>query len=143
MKRPFTHTPVKKYSKWFYAAAIYNLIWGIIVILWPNFLFDLFGIPQPTDMTLWQVVGMLVMVYAPAYWWTAQNPEGNYQFIMVGLLGKLCGPIGFVWAVGQGQLPLSFGWIILFNDLIWWPAFISYLHTVWQLHGLKPMLSGE
>ena len=33
------------------------------------------------------------------------------------------GPIGFVYSAATGTLPWSFGWICLFNDLIWWPVF--------------------
>lgn len=143
MKRPYSNPAFKKYSPWFYAAAFYNLIWGTVVILWPSLLFTIWDIPQPTDSALWQVVGMFVLVYAPAYWWAANNPTANYSFIIIGFLGKLLGPIGFVWAVSQNQLPLAFGWIILFNDIIWWPAFASYLHEVYHLHGLGPMLQGK
>jgi len=46
---------------------------------------------------------------------------------VIGLLGKVLGPIGFLWSVSTGQLPLIFGWTILTNDLIWWPAFGLYL----------------
>ncbi len=143
MKRPYSNLNIAKYRNWFYAAALYNLIWGTIVIFRPNFPFTLWDIPQPTDSVLWQVVGMFVLVYAPAYWWAGCHPETNYHFILIGLLGKLCGPIGFVWAVSQNQLPFAFGWIILFNDLIWWPAFAGYLREVYSLVGLWPMLRGK
>jgi hypothetical protein len=54
---------------------------------------------------------------------------------VIGLLGKLLGPIGFVWSLATGQLPLVFGWTLLLNDLIWWPAFMSYLSNIAQTKG--------
>ena len=54
------------------------------------------------------------------------------RFVLVGLLGKVLGPIGFLEAATTGALPWRFGWTILTNDLIWWPAFGAILLTVWR-----------
>ena len=135
---------LKRYRYWFYAAAIYNLIWGGINILLPDAFFELVGMPPPTYKAIWQVVGMFVLVYAPAYWWAGRAPDRHPHLILIGLLGKVLGPIGFVWAVLTDQLPLAFGWTILFNDLIWWPAFILYLRDIAVLRGgWQRLLLGE
>jgi small multidrug resistance pump len=132
-----------RYRPWFYAAAVYNLAWGALNIVFPHALFDLFGIPL-RDAPLWQVTAMMVMVYAPAYWWTARRPERWPQFIVIGLLGKILGPIGFVWAAVTHRLPLAFGLTILTNDLIWWPAFILYLRAAARMKGgWGAMLRGD
>ncbi len=87
---------------------------------------------------------MFVLVYAPAYWWAARFPYRHRQLILVGLAGKILGPIGFVWALANGGLPASFGWTILTNDLIWWPAFALYLRDVAaRAGGVAPLLRGE
>jgi small multidrug resistance pump len=133
-----------RYRGWFYGAAIYNLVWGVTNILFPHLLFDLLKMPQPRYTALWQVVGMFVLVYAPAYWWAARFPYRHRQIVMIGLAGKLLGPIGFVWSLSNGALPLSFGWTILTNDLIWWPAFALYLKDVTALTGgVAPLLRGK
>jgi hypothetical protein len=31
--------------------------------------------------------------------------------------------LGFVYSASTGALPWSFGWICVFNDVIWWPVF--------------------
>ena len=126
---------LNRYRPWFYAAAIYNLLWGTINGLFPTFFFNLVGMPLPKYLALWQVVGMFVLVYAPAYWWAARHPAKHYHFIVIGLLGKILGPLGFVWSVYQGDLPLAFGWTLLTNDLIWWPAFGLYLRDVARWRG--------
>jgi small multidrug resistance pump len=122
-----THNQFLRYRPWFYAAALYNLVWGSINVLLPTFLFDLIDMPHPNNLALWQVVGMFVLVYAPAYWWVARHPERHPHLVLIGLLGKVLGPVGFIWSVIMGHLPLAFGWIILTNDLIWWPVFGAYL----------------
>jgi len=133
-----------KYRPWFYAAAIYNLIWGSVNIVFPNLFFELINMPSPTYPALWQVVGMFVLVYAPAYWWAARKPGYHRHLIVIGFLGKILGPMGFVWSVYQGQLPVVFGWTIITNDLIWWPAFGLYFRDAARLSGgVKRLLYGE
>ena len=133
-----------RYRPWFYAAALYNLVWGSMMVLFPQLFFRLIGMPLPNYPALWQVVGMFVLVYAPAYWWAARYPTPHRHLILIGVLGKLLGPLGFVWSVAGGQLPLAFGWTILTNDLIWWPAFGLYLRDAARLGGgWRALLRGE
>jgi hypothetical protein len=133
-----------RYRPWFLAAALYNLVWGATNILFPFLFFDLVGMAPPNYPALWQVVGMFVLVYAPAYWWAARRPVRHRHFILIGFMGKVLGPAGFLWALATGQLPWAFGWIILTNDLIWWPAFVLFLRDMAHHYGgWLPLLRGE
>ncbi|HEY6410960.1 MAG TPA: hypothetical protein VIY29_26185 [Ktedonobacteraceae bacterium] len=49
------------------ASAIYNLLWGSFTIVFPDALFRFLRMSPPSYLPLWQVVGMFVLVYAPAY----------------------------------------------------------------------------
>ena len=133
-----------RYRPWFYAAAVYNVVWGSVGVLFPGLFFRLIGIPAPNYLPLWQVVGMFVLVFAPGYWWAARYPERHPHLILIGLLGKVLGPLGFLWALAGGQLPLAFGWTILTNDLLWWLAFGLYLRqAARQSGGWGALLRGE
>jgi hypothetical protein len=122
------------YSRWFFAAAIYNLVWGVAVILFPRVPFQLVGIPlpQPDDLTVqfWQCIGMFVMVFAIGYAYLGIDPERYAPFALIALLGKIFGPIGFAWGWWHGVMPGRVGWTILTNDLLWWPVFGAF---VWQV----------
>lgn len=124
-----TATPqvLVRFRPWFYAAGLYNIVWGTAIILFPGALFDLLDIERPNYLPIWQVVGMFVLVYAPAYWWVGRHPDRYPQIIVIGLLGKLLGPIGFLWSAVVSDFPWIFGVTIITNDLIWWPAFVLYL----------------
>ena len=111
--------------------------------MFPRLFFELVRIPAPADTALWQVLGMFVLVLAPAYWWMGRYPYDHRHFILIALLGKTFGPLGFVWSLATGALPPAFGWTILTNDLIWWPAFWLFLRDVIRLNGLLPLLRGE
>ena len=123
------------YRKWFYAAAIYNALWGTLVVLFPFALFDLLSIPRPETAALFQVIGMMVGVYAYGYYLLARDPVRYCGLIWIGLAGKTFGPVGFLWSYLQGELPLAFGWILVFNDLIWWPVFWMFALK----HARKPL----
>lgn len=116
----------RNYQNWFMAAAIYNFIWGTAVVLAPDVIFRAMRIAQPNYPSLFQAIGMMVMVYSLGYWLIAKDPERYAAFVWVGLLGKVFGPVGFLFAVSRGELPWSFGVTILTNDLIWWPVFFSF-----------------
>lgn len=124
-----------RFRPWLYAAATYNFVWGTSVILFPGWLFHLIGLPPPESPPFWQVVGMFVLVYAPAYAWAGRRPSAHAHIVMVGMLGKLLGPVGFLWALSVDELPLRFGLLLVTNDLIWWPSFVAYLHAAAPLHG--------
>jgi len=116
------------------AAAVYNLIWGSWVILRPLDLFRWTGAEPPNYPSIWQCVGMIVGVYGIGYAIAARDPVKHWPITFVGLLGKLFGPIGFVWMLittsesDVGRLPLSWGWTIVTNDLIWWIPFAAILY---------------
>jgi len=123
------------------AAAIYNLLWGAWVIFFPNHWFDLTGIPRPNYPGIWQCVGMIVGVYGLGYWWASRNFAQHWPVIAVGFLGKIFGPIGFLQSAIQGQLPWSWGWMILTNDLIWWLPFGAMLYLAFK-HNSDPSQKG-
>jgi hypothetical protein len=135
---------LERFRPWLLAAAAYNLVWGSVVALSPGLLFRVLRLPAPGSVPAWQVVGLFVLVYAPGYWWAARRPERHVHLVLIALLGKVLGPAGFVWGVATGQLPLAFGWTILTNDLVWWPAFALYLRdAARQAGGWVALLRGE
>jgi hypothetical protein len=69
-----------------------------------------------------QCVGMIVGVYGIGYLIAASDPLRHWPIVLVGFLGKIFGPIGFLAAGLRGDLPWSWGVTILSNDLIWWES---------------------
>ena len=125
----------RQYRRWFYAAAIYNAVWGSAVILFPRLLLRIAGINvsgasgASDAVPLVQVIGMMVGVYAYGYYLLAREPTRYSGLIWIALAGKTLGPVGFVYSASTGALPWSFGWVCLFNDVIWWPVFWRFALT--------------
>jgi len=108
-------------------AGIYNILFGLWVIGWPGAWFRLSGMEPPKYLFLWQCIGMIVGVYGVGYLIAASAPLRHWPIVLVGFLGKVFGPIGFVWAASQGDLPWAAGWMNVFNDLIWLVPFAMIL----------------
>ena len=58
----------------------------------------------------------------------------HWPIVLVGLLGKVFGPIGFVQAAFAGEVPWRAGWLLLGNDLVWWPGFALLLLAARRHH---------
>ena len=121
-----------------WVAAGYNVLWGAWVVLFPNHYFDLVGMERPLHPSLWQCVGMIVGVYGIGYAIAATNPFRHWPIVLVGLLGKLFGPLGYVdGAFIRGTLDPAFGWTIPTNDLVWWVPFSLILFGAYRFHRLS------
>jgi len=120
---------LRTYRAWFYAAAIYNVVWGSVVMLFPGTFLRIAGMEGPGAVPLVQVIGMMVGVYAFGYYLLAREPRRYAGFIWIALAGKTLGPLGFVYSAATGALPWSFGWICVFNDIVWWPVFWRFALT--------------
>jgi len=120
---------LRTYRAWFYAAAMYNVVWGSVVMLFPGTFLRIAGMEGPGAVPLVQVIGMMVGVYAFGYYLLAREPRRYAGFIWIALAGKTLGPLGFVYSAATGALPWSFGWICVFNDIVWWPVFWRFALT--------------
>lgn len=119
--------PYGWHSKWLWIAAWYNLGFGYWVVIFPSQAFELFSMEVPPYLFIWQSVGMIVGVYGIGYGVAAFNEVKHWAIVLVGWLGKIFGPIGFVYTFMIGEIDLAFGTILIFNDLIWYPSFFGIM----------------
>lgn len=140
-------TPAR-WMKWvLLAAGVYNLAWGALVVLFPLMIFDWLGMPRPNYPQIWQCVGMIVGVYGVGYMIAAGDPVRHWPIVLVGLLGKLFGPVGFVRAALSGELPWLFGLVNVTNDLIWLVPFTLMLRQAYvsskEMHAATTPVASE
>ena len=124
------------------AAGIYNIIFGALAVIWPNSFFEMADMEVPRYPFLWQCIGMIVGVYGLGYLAASRDPIRHWPIVMVGLLGKIFGPIGFLQAALSGSITWTFGILILTNDLIWWIPFTLILVAAWKHHRVETQSSG-
>jgi hypothetical protein len=94
--------------------------------LWPHLFFDWFAIAPPRYPGIWACLGMVIGVYGLLYWCAAWRLDAAWPIIAVGLLGKVLGPIGMMFSIGD-DWPRRLALICVYNDLIWWLPFGLFL----------------
>ena len=115
-------------------AAVYNILWCAWVVLFPQHFFELVGMEALNHPMVWQGMGMVIGVYGLGYWWASFDPVKHWPIVAVGFLGKIFGPIGFIFNYLNGDAPGAFGYMLITNDLIWWIPFFVILKTAYQTH---------
>lgn len=141
--RAHDRSPLLRYRPWLLAAAAYNFVWGSITVALPGALWRVMGVPPPVPIGVWQVTGLFVLLFAAGYWWASRDPVKHRHIVLIGLAGKILGPIGFAFALLTGDLPPAFGFTIVVNDLIWLPAFSAFARdAAREAGGWRALLSG-
>lgn len=117
------------------AAGVYNIVWGTFTVLAPQVSLRWLGLTsEPPVAQLWQCIGMIVGVYGIGYLIASRDVYQHWAITLVGLLGKVFGPIGFVFSFAAGTQPASVGWTIITNDLVWWFPFATILWGAVRYH---------
>lgn len=123
-------------------AALYNLGYALVLALWPQQVFH--GLQMPATPTpIIQCIGMMVGIYALAYWIAAQDLLRYWPLVVVGLLGKTLGPLGFFHGALTGVFAWHSIWFVAFSDLIWWlPFWVMSLYG-WRHRQDWPMRTAQ
>ena len=109
-------------------AAFYNLAWGAWQVLAPNHFFSLMGMTPMNHPMVWQGLGMVIGLYGLAYYWASYDYVRHWPIVAIGMMGKVFGPIGYVFNIAMGTAPAEFGYTLIPNDLIWWIPFVMMLN---------------
>lgn len=114
-------TAAPAWMKWLLrAAAAFNLSWAIYMVCLPRLPFEMAQLPAPNYPSLWQSLGMVIGIFGIGYALAASDPLRHWRLVLLGLIGKIGGPLGFVWAASRGEFPWAAGLAVLANDVGWW-----------------------
>lgn len=112
----------------FITAGVYNVLWGLYAALDPQWLFRFAGMPPLNHPAMFACLGMVIGVYGLLYMEVARDPEHGLPIAVVGLLGKVLGPIGMAVLIASGEWPAKVAVMCLTNDLVWWGPFALYIY---------------
>lgn len=122
-------------SQWMKAilfiAGLYSILWGLSVVFFPEFWFRLGNIDLPRYLQLWQSIGLYAISMGVGYLIAYTNPLRHWPIVLVGLISKICAPIGFLYYYFQGELPFVILQMNFTNDMIWWIPFGLILYNVY------------
>lgn len=122
------------------AAGIYNIVWGLSVLLFPAWVFDAFEMPRPQYLQFWQALGMVMGVFGVGYVFASRDPIHYWVVILMGWLAKLGGILGFLYSYARGDLPVLFGLTVIADDVVWLIPFTLILRTAARYALSEPWL---
>lgn len=111
----------------FTCAGLYNIFWGLYSMADPQWFFRFADMPPINHAPIFACLGMVIGLYGLLLLYVARSPEGKSAIVMVGLMGKVFGPIGMAFLISSGEWPLKAAMLCLTNDVIWWIPFAMYL----------------
>jgi len=118
----------------FFAAGVYNILWGVYSVFDPQWFFRVAGLPLSNHPEIFGCLGMLIGLYGVLYLQIAKSPEAGWWIVEVAFAGKIFGPIAAIWLVAQEVWPGRALLILCVpNDLAWWVPFSLYLHDAWKI----------
>ncbi len=119
------------YQKLFLLAALWNFIAGGGIVLAPEWVFQLFFAAelhgsQYYAAMLFQMYGLLVLVFGFGYYLVSRNIGENHGIVLMGVVGKTLVFIVCLVALLDGKVMLT-GLSGAVGDLLWAFAFVYFL----------------
>ena len=115
----------------FICAGIYNIAWGLLTAVMPQWLFRLAHMPVDNHPQIFACLAMVIGLYGVVYFEVARVPERGWVLAAVGFVGKVLGPIGLAQLILTHVWPPSTMVLSVTNDFIWLPWFALYLRDAW------------
>ena len=114
-------------TKLMWAAAAFNVVAGLGMILLYHEGYKLLQIPKPELALPTQLVGTLVVLFGIGYAIVARDPFGNANVLRLGWWSKALGSVLTFYHYSQGNVPWTLPVLVLFADVAW-------LLPFWLIH---------
>jgi len=125
-----------KNTTWFkavlYVAGIYHIFWGVSVVFFPCFWFDLGSLSHPNYTQLWQILGLYEIVFGFGFLMAASNPLRHWRVVFLGFITKFCVTAGFFYYYLKGEEPAVVFNMILSNHILWLIPFSIILYNAYR-----------
>ncbi|MEN9446840.1 MAG: hypothetical protein RJA25_129 [Bacteroidota bacterium] len=123
-------------TTWFSAilniAGVYHILWGISVVFFPCFWFDLGSLSYPNYMQLWQFIGLYEIVFGIGFLMAAASPLRHWRIVLLGFISKLSVTIGFIYFYLKGGEPTAIFHMVLSNHIFWLIPFFIILYNAYR-----------
>ncbi len=114
------------------AAGIYNILWGLIAFVRPNYFLTQLHIDFANSAMISKAVGFLEIVFGLAYLMASQKPFKHWLIIFVGFIVKLCIAIAYGYYMSRGLAPEQMKFMVIANDVIWLLPFGVILYRAFE-----------
>jgi hypothetical protein len=96
--------------------AFYDLVFAALMVFWPRFAADVFGLPLPGERFYLWIMAVFLIMLASLYLAAARDPRRYSVIVAVAIGGRALGAIAFGLAA-WGQPELASLWLLAGADL--------------------------
>lgn len=115
-----------------YIAGLYHILWGLSVIFFPCFWFDLGSMQHPNYKQIWQLIGLYESIFGIGFLFAASNPLRHWRVVLMSFIAKVSIVIGFLFYFINGDEPLVVFNMVLTNHLFWLLPFAVILYNAYK-----------
>ncbi len=126
------NSPTAKWMKLILrCAAVFHLLWGIWLILFPVHMLHAF--PSVWAESPIRLGGMIIFLWGIGFGLASVNPAQHWVVILTGFAGKFIMPIFLLWELRLVKdVPFSSVLILFLNNVVWWVPLGFLLYKIYQ-----------
>jgi peroxiredoxin len=123
---------VKEHPNWITIvlkiAAVYHLLWGIMLAMFTNQIFDWLGVPPVNYPHYVQFIGFNAIAFGIGYYISASDPYKFWPILLVGFMVKLFATFYSFYLLFLGEFLMSVLILVGINQFIWLPFLAVILY---------------
>lgn len=101
------------------SAGIYNILWGTIAFIKPNYFLNQLHINFANAEVISKATGVLEILFGLGYLFASQKPFKHWLIIFVGFSVKFLLSVAYLFYMYNGVAPQHILVMVLANDIIW------------------------
>lgn len=113
-------------------AGVYNIAWGIIATINPNYFLEHLHIHFANDIWISKAIGLFEMVFGLGYIIASRKPFKHWLIVFTGFTIKLFTSAAFLYYLYGGIMPSHLLSLVLANDMIWLLPFGLILYQTFE-----------
>jgi peroxiredoxin len=110
-------------------AGVYNIVWGLIAILLPNYFFQQVHISIAYPVLIARSIGVLAILFGIAYLIASQKPFKHWLIVFMGFNIKLIASATFLYYWDLGLIPSQMFMMVLASHMVWLLPFFLILQN--------------
>lgn len=114
--------------------AIYSLVWGLLIVFFPNMLFVASHLDAPNYTFLWQTTGAIEIIFSIGLMIASRHAYKNWTIILLIALAKFLAVIIYFNSAFAHEELFSLSNYIFVDNIVWIIPFLFILYRSYEYH---------
>lgn len=114
------------------AAGIYNIVWGGIAFIRPDYFLEQLHMHFANDFWISKAIGLLEIIFGIAYIIASRKPFKHWLIIFIGFIVKLVVSVGYMYYMYAELIPQQLIAMVMANDMVWLLPFGLILYQTFE-----------